>query len=62
MAQDKDTARWKASISVSLTPVNKYGDELNNGYNELSYTAVLDGSLLDVVARLELLKGKTCSV
>lgn len=56
MARDEDTARWKASVSVSLTPVNKYGDRL--GESVLNYTAVLDGSLLEIVSRLERLKEK----
>lgn len=37
-----------------LTPVNKYGDAL--GESALTYSVILDGSLVEIVGRLERLK------
>lgn len=54
MPRDLEVKAWKAKVTVELTPVNRYGDELGEG--ELTYTTKFDGSFVDVVRRLERLK------
>jgi hypothetical protein len=49
--KNKDTKKWKASVNVALTSINQYGDEI--GESTLNYSVYLDGSLIDIVTRLE---------
>lgn len=51
MNKSQDTKTWKAAITVDLTPINSYGDELSG--SELSYTIHINGTLLEVVTKLE---------
>jgi hypothetical protein len=54
MNKSQDTKKWKAIITVDLTPINSYGDSL--GGNAIAYTVYIDGSLLEIVGRLERLE------
>lgn len=56
--QDKAAVGFKARVSVSLQPVNKYGDVIRDDAGDLTYTIVMEGSLVDVVTRLERLRDK----
>jgi len=40
MSKDEVTAKFKVDIQVTLIPVNKYGDELNQG--SIRYTKTLE--------------------
>ena len=55
--KSQDTKQFKASIEVSLVAINQYGDEI--GTTQLNYSVYLQGTLLEIVTRLEGLKGTT---
>jgi hypothetical protein len=48
--KSQDTKKWRAAITVDLTPINGYGDELPG--SEVSYTIHINGSLLEVMQKL----------
>jgi len=52
--KSQDTKKWKASVTVDLTPINSYGDALAG--SEITYTVYVNGSLLEIVGRLERLE------
>jgi hypothetical protein len=56
MALDLNTAKWKATITVELTPTNRYGDELADP-GHFEFTKVLHvTSLTDLAAILDNIK------
>lgn len=55
MNKSQDTKKWKAEISVDLTPINQYGDEL--GGSELKYTVYLTDTLINIITKLGTLEG-----
>lgn len=40
MPRDDTTAKFKVNVTVDLTPVNRYGDELGSGH--IQYTKTLE--------------------
>ena len=56
MSQDRTVHHWIADISVTLVPVNKYGDTLPG--NRLSYSVAMSGhkSLPEIVEKLATLE------
>jgi hypothetical protein len=58
MARDTNTALFKVAISVLLTPVNRYGDELS-GPGEIHFTKNLEvKNLVELGVYLERLNEK----
>ena len=51
MNKSTDTKKWEAAIKVELTAINQYGDKLGDA--DLAYTVHLNGTLLEIVAKLE---------
>jgi hypothetical protein len=52
MGQDREVARWQATITVDLTPVNKYGDVLESEGGALRFTKGIKATTLVEVAEV----------
>lgn len=52
MVQDRTVAKWKAVISIDLTPVNKYGDVISEDGGELRFTREIKATTLLEVAQV----------
>ena len=51
MAQDQEVARWQATITLDLTPVNKYGDVLTTEGGTLRFVKPIKATTLVEVAQ-----------
>lgn len=51
---DKNTVKWKVEIDVSLTGMNRHGEETGGG--DIHFTKTIESESLDILAMIENIK------